>query len=172
MMPSDISLIDPPDNTAASGTSSAADQLPPAAEPDPPFALPQNHAVVLFDGVCNVCNGSVNFIIDHDPQAYFKFASLQSEVGQQILAQFDLPRSDFDTMILIENGKCSKKSTAALGVARHLSFPWSIGGIGLIVPSFLRDLAYSLIARNRYKWFGKQDQCRIPTPAIRARFLG
>lgn len=142
-----------------------------ATPSEQPVALPSEQGVILFDGVCNFCNGSVNFIIDHDPQAYFRFAALQSDAGQQILAHFNLPRSDFDTMIVIEKGQVYQKSTAALHVARRLSFPWSLGGLGLIIPRFLRDLGYSLIARNRYKWFGKQDQCRIPTPAIRARFL-
>ena len=131
----------------------------------------QSHGILLFDGVCNFCNGSVNFIIDHDPKAYFKFAALQSDAGQQLLARFDLPRSDFDTMILIEQGRCYKKSTAALRIARHLRFPWSLGGLLLLIPRFIRDAGYSLVARNRYRWFGKQDQCRLPTPDIRARFL-
>lgn len=136
------------------------------------FALPQDQGVLLFDGVCNFCNGSVNFIIDHDSKRYFRFAALQSEAGQAILRHFGLPLSDFDTMIVVENGKYYRKSTAALRIARHLGWPWSLGAIGLMIPAFLRDLGYSLIARNRYKWFGQQDQCRIPTPDIRSRFLG
>ncbi|MEZ0368417.1 MAG: thiol-disulfide oxidoreductase DCC family protein [Candidatus Sericytochromatia bacterium] len=145
------------------------------ATPQPQLSVPDplaGHGVLLFDGVCNFCNGSVNFIIDHDPKGYFKFAALQSEAGQKLLERFNLPRSDFDTMIVIEQDKVYTKSTAGMRIARHLGFPWSLGSLGLILPRFIRDAGYSLVARNRYKWFGKQDQCRIPTPEIRARFLG
>lgn len=136
-----------------------------------PLELPANHGILLFDGVCNFCNGAVNFIIDHDPQAYFRFAALQSDAGQALLARFNLPRSDFDTMIVIDHGQCYQRSTAALQIARHLTLPWRLGAIGLLIPAFVRDPLYALVARNRYRWFGRQDACRIPTPDIRARFL-
>ncbi|PKL78374.1 MAG: hypothetical protein CVV27_03400 [Candidatus Melainabacteria bacterium HGW-Melainabacteria-1] len=131
----------------------------------------QRHAILLFDGVCNVCNGAVNFIIDHDPDGYFKFASLQSEAGQDLLKRFKLPTADFNTMVLIEHNSYHIKSDAALRIARRLKGPLSLAYIGVIVPRFVRDKIYDLIASNRYQWFGKRDQCRLPTPAIRARFL-
>lgn len=136
-----------------------------------PIVLDPAHGVILFDGVCNFCNGSVNFIIDNDPHDYFRFAALQSDVGQALLERFYLPRSDFDSIVLIEGGRIYVKSTAALRIARRLKFPLSLGGLLLLVPRLIRDIGYTIIAKNRYQWFGKQDQCRLPTPAIRARFL-
>lgn len=133
--------------------------------------ISRRHGILLFDGVCNFCDGAVNFIIDHDPENYFKFASLQSEAGQALLKRFNLPTEDFDTMVLIENNAYFNKSTAALRIARRLKGPFSLGYMGIIIPRFLRDKAYEFVAARRYKWFGKQDQCRMPTPAIRARFL-
>lgn len=165
--------MDPADTSGrAAGAADAPAEVPAGAAPAQGPVPTLSHGIVLFDGVCNFCNGSVNFIIDHDPKDCFRFAALQSNAGQELLARFDLPRSDFDTMLLIEDGKVRKKSTAALRIARHLRFPLNLGAVGLIIPRFIRDAGYSLIARNRYNWFGKQDQCRIPTPEIRARFLG
>ena len=152
--------------------SAPAPQAAPS-KPAPPNLdeISRRHGIVLFDGVCNFCSGAVNFIIDHDPDGYFKFASLQSEAGQELLKRFKLPTDDFDTMVLIENNTYFNKSTAALRIARHLKGPLSLGFAGIIVPRFLRDKGYEFIAKRRYQWFGKQDQCRMPTPAIRARFL-
>jgi predicted DCC family thiol-disulfide oxidoreductase YuxK len=128
-------------------------------------------ALILFDGVCNFCNSSVNFIIDHDPQDYFRFAPLQSDVGQAELLRLGLPTQDFDSLILIENGQAYTRSTAALKIASHLQGLWSWSRVLLLVPTFVRDPFYRIIAKNRYRWFGKSDQCRMPTPAYRARFL-
>jgi predicted DCC family thiol-disulfide oxidoreductase YuxK len=130
------------------------------------------HAIVLFDGVCNLCNASVQFIIDRDPQAYFKFASLQSEVGQGFCHQFGINEGELDTVMLIENGKLYTHSAAPLRVSRHLKGAWPLMYAFVIVPPFLRNMVYRWIARNRYKWFGKQEACRIPTPELKARFLG
>lgn len=136
-----------------------------------PAGLTDQDRVVLFDGVCNVCESSAQFIIRHDPEGKIKMASLQSEVGQQLLAWAGLPREDFDTMVFIEGGRAWLRSTAALRVARHLRSPWHLLGVLLILPAFVRDLGYKLIASNRYRWFGQKTECMMPTPDIRARFL-
>jgi predicted DCC family thiol-disulfide oxidoreductase YuxK len=127
-------------------------------------------AIILFDGVCNLCNSSVQFIIKRDPQVYFYFASLQSEYGKQYISKFELD-SNLDSIILIENGKAYVQSTAALRVCKQLSSPWKLLAISLIIPVPIRNLLYKFIAKNRYKWFGKREMCMIPTPAQRKRFL-
>ena len=131
-------------------------------------------AIVLFDGVCNLCNGSVQFILDRDRKEHFRFASLQSEKGQAILTErgVAIPAGDPDSIVLIEGTTVYTHSTAALLIARHLSFPWFLGYAGIVWPRFIRDAVYRFIARNRYRWFGKTNECRIPTPALRARMLG
>lgn len=131
----------------------------------------QAEAVVLFDGVCNLCNHSVNFIIDRDPEGYFQFASLQSEAGQKLLEQHGLDPQYLDSVVLVQRGKVYKDSSAVLRIAKHLKGIWSLGRIFLIVPPFLRNLVYHFVAKNRYQWFGKKDQCRLPTPELKARFL-
>ena len=128
--------------------------------------------IVLFDGVCKFCNASVNFIIDHDPPGRVRFAALQSPAGQELLRRFGLKTTDFDTLVLVEGGQAFTRSTAALRVASHLSGPWRFGAALLLLPAFLRDPLYNLLARNRYRWFGTLDACRVPTPEVRARFLG
>lgn len=128
-------------------------------------------AVILFDGVCNFCNGSVNFIIERDPSGYFKFAPLQSEIGESLLAEHSIDKAVTDSVVLIEDGKAYTHSTAALRVARRLDGAWKWFYAFVIVPRPLRDFFYKLFAKNRYKWFGKQDACMLPTPEIRARFL-
>lgn len=128
--------------------------------------------IVLFDGVCNFCNASVQFIIKRDPKAKFSFAALQSERGQELLAQNKLPMQHFDTIILAEGGKIYQKSTAALRIAKELSGMWPILYYAcILVPPFLRNAVYSLVAANRYKWFGKREACMLPTPEQRARFI-
>jgi predicted DCC family thiol-disulfide oxidoreductase YuxK len=127
--------------------------------------------IVLFDGICTFCNGSVNFIIEHDPHRRFRFAPLQSEFGQALLRRFGLPADDLDTMILVENGRAYAQSSAALRIAWDLGQWWSLLGILFAVPPFLRDGAYNLLAQNRYRWFGRTDTCRVPTPELRDRFL-
>ena len=126
---------------------------------------------ILFDGVCNLCNDSVNYVIDHDPEERFRFGSLQSEGARQLLGDYDLPEEYLDSMILIDKDGVHVASTAALRVARHLSGPARWLSPLLIVPRFLRDAVYAWVARNRYRWFGKRDACRVPTPELRARFL-
>ena len=127
--------------------------------------------VILFDGVCNLCNGAVQFVIKHDKKNVFRFASLQSETGQGLLAQYNLPTNELNSYILIENNKAYNRSTAALRVAKKLNgiITWLYGFI--IIPKIFRDSIYDWIARNRYKWFGKKEECMIPTPEVKARFL-
>lgn len=132
----------------------------------------QNHPIVLFDGVCNFCEGRVRFIIDHDPHGTFRFASLQSDYGRALAEQYNTDASELNTMMLVEDGRLFKRSTAALRVARRLGFPWSLAWVFAIVPRPVRDAVYDFVANNRYRWFGKKEQCMIPTPEIRQRFLG
>ena len=127
--------------------------------------------VILFDGVCNLCNGAVQYVIRHDRHAIFKFASLQSDSGQQLLHKYHLPQSNFNSFVLIEDDKAYTRSTAALKVAAKLSGIVKLLYGFIIVPAFIRDAVYNFIARNRYKWFGKKDTCMIPTPALKSRFL-
>lgn len=130
-----------------------------------------NHPVILFDGVCNLCNGSVQYVIKHDKQGLFRFASLQSDSGQELLQQYQLPQSDFTSFVLMEEGEIYTRSTAALKVARKLSGIVKLLYGFIIVPAFIRDGVYNFIAKNRYKWFGKQESCMIPTPELKERFL-
>ena len=131
----------------------------------------EKSAVVLFDGVCNFCNSSINFIIEHDKKNYFKFAPLQSEIGQKLLKENNLDSPDIDSVILIEDGKVFTHSTAALKIARGLGGIWSVGYVFIVIPKFIRDFFYKLFAKNRYRLFGKKDACMMPTPEIRAKFL-
>src|SRR5687767_5644577 len=129
-------------------------------------------AIVLFDGVCNFCNGSVNFIIERDRQDYFKFAPLQSEIGERYLDKFGIDRNLTDSVILIENERVFTHSTAALKIAQRLDGFWSWFYALIVIPKPVRDFFYKLFAKYRYKLFGKQDACMMPTPEIRQRFLG
>ncbi|MDQ6787474.1 MAG: thiol-disulfide oxidoreductase DCC family protein [Acidobacteriota bacterium] len=128
-------------------------------------------AIILFDGVCNFCNGSVNFIIDRDPEKYFKFAPLQSAVGEKLLKENGVDKIETDSVVLIENGKVYTRTTAALRIARKLSGYWSWFYGFIVVPNFFRDIFYRLFAKYRYKMFGKQEACMLPTPEVRERFL-
>ena len=130
-------------------------------------------AIVLFDGVCNLCSGAVRFIVERDARGHFKFASLQSDAGKRLMLEhgLEVPEGDPSSIVLIEGGRVSQRSTAALRIARHLGFPWSLGAAFVVVPRFVRDAMYDVIARNRYRWFGKKDVCMVPTPELRARFL-
>lgn len=134
--------------------------------------IPQNKSLILFDGVCNFCNASVNFIIDRDLNDHFRMASLQSEFGQSVLREFSKPLSDFDTLLLLHEGKIFEKSTAALMIASKLRFPWFLLKIFLFLPNWLRDPFYLLVARNRYRLFGTADQCRLPSEKDRHKIIG
>jgi predicted DCC family thiol-disulfide oxidoreductase YuxK len=128
-------------------------------------------AILLFDGECNLCNGSVQWILKHDHKAYFKFASLQSPTGQKYLSAFNLPQGSLDTTVLIDENQVFTYSDAPLQVLRKLGFPWSLCVTLSIVPRFLRDGVYRWVARNRYRWFGKSAQCWLPRPEWKDRFL-
>ena len=127
--------------------------------------------IILFDGVCNLCNGAVQFAIERDPTAIFRFASLQSDFGQSILTQNVVNTEGGGTIILLENGKVYDRSTAALRVARQLSGWIKYLYVFIFVPKFIRDFVYKIVARNRYRWFGKQESCWLPTKELKARFL-
>ena len=126
--------------------------------------------ILLFDGVCNLCNSSVQFIIERDTEGIFKFAALQSELGQELLKKFGQDTTDFDTIVLVENDEFYTKSDAALRVAKSLKgIQWL--WVFRFVPRFIRDGVYSLISKNRYRWFGKEESCWLPTPDLKTRFL-
>jgi predicted DCC family thiol-disulfide oxidoreductase YuxK len=126
--------------------------------------------IVLFDGVCNFCNGSVNFIINNDPEKRFKFAPLQSEIGQSFIEKYSIP-SDVDSVILIEDGTVYMHSTAGLRIAKGLGGIWSAAYVFIIVPAFIRDWAYKTFARYRYRLFGRTEACMMPTADVKERFL-
>ncbi len=130
----------------------------------------QKH-ILLFDGVCNLCNSIVQFTIKRDPKGKFKFASLQSERGQSLLKQFGLPTDDFDSFIFIIGDKYFRKSSAGLHVLKELDGAWKVLYIFIIIPGPLRDFVYNIIAKTRYKIFGKRDTCMVPTPELKQRFL-
>jgi predicted DCC family thiol-disulfide oxidoreductase YuxK len=127
--------------------------------------------IVLFDGVCNLCNGLVRFIIKRDRNGKFKFASLQSEIGQQWLLRFGLAKNEFESFVLIEGDKYYVKSAAALIMLRGLGGIWKVFYVFILVPRPVRDFMYDLIAKSRYKIFGKRNICMIPTPELKERFL-
>ena len=127
--------------------------------------------IVLFDGLCNFCDTSVNFIIDRDPRGRFRFAPLQSESAKTLLLRHGLDAQQLQSVALIEGGICYTRSTAALRIARRLSGPWPLLYAMIVVPRPLRDLVYDWIARNRYRWFGTRDACRVPTSELRSRFM-
>lgn len=128
-------------------------------------------AIILFDGVCNLCNSSVNFVIEHDKKNHFLFAPLQSEIGKILLEKHGIDSSKTDSFILIENGKAFAKSSAALRTAKYLNRLYPLLYLLLIVPSFIRNGVYDYIAKNRYKWFGRTESCMVPTLELKSKFI-
>jgi len=127
--------------------------------------------IILFDGICNLCNGSVIFILKREQNPIFKFASIQSEVGKELLNWCGLPSDYSQAVILIDHRKIYLGSTAALKIGQMLKFPWSfLAYAGFIIPKFIRDWVYNQIAIHRYQWFGKRDMCIIPTENLKSRF--
>jgi len=126
---------------------------------------------VLFDGVCNLCNGFVQFVIPRDPHAYFRFAALDSEAAARVLSTARHGGPIVDSIVLVEDGVVYVRSAAALRIARRLGFPWVFGYALMIVPRPLRDAIYDLVARRRYRWFGRRETCMVPGPGVRERFL-
>lgn len=128
--------------------------------------------VIFFDGVCNLCHGLVQFVIARDPQARFHFAALQSEAARRLLPPGINPDPDHpDSVVLLENGRVYTHSAAVLRILRQLGGGWAVLSAAGILPRFLRDAAYRFVARNRYRWFGRQTECWLPTPELKARFL-
>lgn len=131
----------------------------------------RSHPVILFDGVCSFCDASVQFVIDRDPEAQFRFASLQSSTGTRLAAEAGVDASVLDTLVLVTDAGPFVRSDAVIEIARRLGRPWSLLMAGRVLPRSLRDAAYRLVARHRIRLFGRLDACRIPTPELRARFL-
>lgn len=131
----------------------------------------EDKPILLFDGVCNFCDSTVNFIIDRDPHKNIRFAALQSQAGQQLLEKFSLDKNNFDSLVVVYKGRYFKKTAAVLRVVRWMKFPWNIMSIFIVIPTFIGNFFYDIVARNRYKWFGKLEYCRVPTPDVKERFL-
>ena len=134
--------------------------------------LPKDKKIILFDGVCNLCDATVQFIIKHDKHDVFRFVALQSELGQQIVKYIGVDASKTDSIILYEPGHAYYyKAEAAIKIAKELGGIYSLMGIFSILPGWLSNKVYDYVARNRYKWYGKKDECMIPTPEMKAKFL-
>ena len=131
----------------------------------------KDKSIILFDGVCNLCNSAVNFIIKHDQKKHFLFASLQSDVAKEILLQFHSEKTDLSSIILIENNISYDKSKAVLLIFKQLNGGYKLIYYLIIIPKFIRDFVYKFIANNRYKWFGRQKSCNIPSLELKKRFL-
>ncbi|WP_353780024.1 DCC1-like thiol-disulfide oxidoreductase family protein [Winogradskyella sp. 3972H.M.0a.05] len=134
--------------------------------------LPKDKQLILFDGVCNLCNSSVVYVIKHDKNDVFRFAPLQSEIGKAIIEKYNIDTSKTDSILLYSEAFGLKiKSSAAIAIASKLGFPRHLLSVFLIVPPVIRNWFYDFIAKNRYKWYGKQDACMIPTPELKSKFL-
>ena len=127
--------------------------------------------IVLFDGVCNLCNAGVQLLIKHDQKNQFLFASLQGKKGQECLKQFNLPQDSFNSFLLMEDDKFYDRSTGLLRIMKHLGGGWQLAYVFIIVPKFIRDGIYNFIASRRYQWFGKKEVCWVPTPELKEKFL-
>lgn len=149
------------DGPGGDGTTSASDG--PASDVDGP--------VLLFDGVCNLCNGVVQFVIERDPAGTISFAPLQSAAGRRLLDRVGRDPGALDTVVLVDGGTAYTKSDAAIRVARHLGGVYRLAVLGRLVPRVLRDAVYDFVADNRYDWFGRREQCMVPTPELRDRFI-
>jgi predicted DCC family thiol-disulfide oxidoreductase YuxK len=130
-----------------------------------------NKSIVLFDGICNLCNSSVQFVINHDNKQHFLFASIQSDASAKLLLQHNYKNNSLNTIVLIEGGKTYNKSTAVLKIARNLDGFWKIFYIFLFIPKIIRDKIYDIIAKNRYRWFGKKKECVYYFDLYKNRFI-
>lgn len=128
-------------------------------------------SILLFDGICNLCNASVQFILKRDPKEQFIFASLQSDAAKNILLQYNLKNYSLNSLVLIEEGQLFQKSTAALKICRHLNWPWKLFYVFILLPKILRDKVYEFVAKRRYRWFGKKDSCVLMIPEYKNRFI-
>jgi predicted DCC family thiol-disulfide oxidoreductase YuxK len=129
-----------------------------------------NQPIILFDGVCNYCNWMVRFAIKQDKNKVLKFASLQSEIGKEIKLKFQIP-NDVDSLVFVDGNKAFTYATAAIGITKYFSYPANFLYLFRFIPTFISNPIYKFIAKNRYKWFGKTDECQIPSPEIKNRFL-
>jgi predicted DCC family thiol-disulfide oxidoreductase YuxK len=132
--------------------------------------MKEQNPIILFDGVCNLCNGTVDFLLKHDSKKQFRFASIQSEAAQLLFRKFQIP-AETDSVILIKSNKVYFESDATIEIAGMLSFPWKMVAVFRIIPKKMRDNIYRRIAKNRYRWFGKRDICRIPAPMEKDSFI-
>lgn len=133
--------------------------------------LDPNHKIILFDGVCNLCNRSVNFIISKDSKDIFRFATLQSDIGMSLMSQHGINTTKTDSVILIDTNEYHERSSAILQIVKNLSGGYALLYFFIIVPKCIRDWGYDYIAKNRYKWYGKKDSCMVPTPELVSKFL-
>ncbi len=132
----------------------------------------ENKKIILFDGICNLCNSAVQYIIKHDKNDVFRFAALQSDIGDKLIKERGMDASRIDSIILIEPGVAYyTKSTAALKIARSFGGIWQLAGVFRWIPEKIRDRVYDYIANNRYKWYGKKEACMVPTPELKSKFL-
>ena len=135
------------------------------------MTLREEHPIILFDGVCNFCDASVNWIIAREPGGLFRFAPLQSPAGERLQREFGLDPTALDALVLVEGGRVYRKSGAALRIVRRVRWPWPVLFGFIVVPAFVRDFAYVRFARRRYRWFGRKDECMVPKARVRERFL-
>ena len=135
--------------------------------------IPKDKQLILFDGVCNLCNSSVLYVIKRDKKDIFLFAPLQSEIGKELINQFNVDTSNTDSILLFnpKSNTLKYKSTAAMHVTKHLGFPSNLLTIFFIVPTFIRNWVYNYVAKNRYKWYGQKESCMIPTPELKSKFI-
>ncbi|WP_096395381.1 thiol-disulfide oxidoreductase DCC family protein [Halorubrum trapanicum] len=133
--------------------------------------IPDDAAIILFDGVCNLCSGFVQFVVPRDPEGKYRFASLQSDVGRELLAEHDLPTDELESIVLIEDGESYVKSSAVIRIATGLGGRYRLLSPFRYVPAALRDRVYDFVADNRYRWFGKKDQCLMPSGDMESRFI-
>ena len=131
-----------------------------------------NKHIIIFDGICNFCNGAINFIIKHDPDGVFVFTPMQSDLAKNLLLQYEIKNVGVDTFLLIKNDTTYIWTDAALEIAKDLNGYWYLFNITRIIPRFMRDYLYRIFARNRYRLFGKRTECMVPTPSLKKRFIG
>ena len=131
----------------------------------------KEHSIILFDGVCKFCHASVQFVIKRDTNNRFLFCPIQSDTGQDLLAQHGLKNAGLTSMILLENEKAYRKSSAALRIAKQIRMPWPLLFMFIVIPAIIRDAVYDFIGNHRYQWFGKHDRCWIPDNESRSKFL-
>ncbi|MNK92302.1 hypothetical protein D3C87_1124220 [compost metagenome] len=129
-----------------------------------------NKPIIFFDGVCNLCNASVQFVIAHDKKDQFSFSAIQGELAKEVLPKFKVDPGELNTVMLLAEGKLYTKSSAALQIAKKLSGAWPLLYGFIIIPKFIRDWVYNIIAKNRYKWWGKEESCWVPTPRLKSKF--